>query len=98
MKNYKKLLLAGFAVVPLTLSSWTSEEPNTQYQNIENQNSKSSNEIIGTTDVQNVIIVKTKTSKLDRTDYGLNPDKIVTTDRTLDPTITSFDEIVKVYQ
>jgi len=97
MKNHRKLLLAGVAIVPLALSSWTSEDPVSKIRTIENQNSISSIDKIGATDV--VVDVSEKNKKnviafIDKTDA---PSKVVTTTKTLEPT-TSIESIVKAYQ
>ncbi|RXM39380.1 hypothetical protein BOQ62_11945 [Chryseobacterium sp. CH21] len=65
MNNYKKLLLAGLAIVPLALSSWTSEEPSTQFGNKEAKLG-STVEIIGNTAVSSSVTVNTKKKVLSK--------------------------------
>ena len=59
MNNYKKLLLAGLAIVPLALSSWTSEDNSLTYGKA-NTNDFSSIEVIGGSAVSSSVTVNTK--------------------------------------
>ncbi|MEN4759511.1 hypothetical protein ABEG63_04150 [Chryseobacterium sp. C39-AII1] len=98
MKNYRKLLFAAFGIIPLALSSWTSEDPIKQYQVIDNQSKVSSVGTIGTSDYQSEIIVQSKKDVLvlvDRYDYV---DKVVITTKILEPTTSSVEDIIKTYQ
>ncbi|MFP3590490.1 hypothetical protein [Chryseobacterium sp. SIMBA_038] len=64
MQNYKKLLLAGLAIVPLALSSWTSsEDPTAKMQNIKDYPYSmltSKQEEMGAGFLQSIFTVKSK--------------------------------------
>ncbi len=99
MKNYKKLLLAGFAVVPLALSSWTSEELGNELKSIEkNQSTTVSDiEIIGTGIVKTDKVIRgPKGATIKNIKDDLNT-KVVFPD-TPTPTNPSFEDIVKTYK
>ncbi len=59
MKNYKKLLFAGLAIVPLALSSWTSEDQSLNYGS-GNASTISTIEVIGEAAVSSSVVVKEK--------------------------------------
>jgi len=59
MNDYKKLLFAGLAIVPLALSSWTSEDQTVNYGS-RDAASVSTIEIIGESAVSSSVTVKTK--------------------------------------
>ncbi|WP_312392150.1 hypothetical protein [Chryseobacterium sp.] len=53
MKNYKRLLLAGLAIVPLALSSWASAEPpDKDYKKTTDYSTEITKDNIGTSSVQ----------------------------------------------
>jgi len=99
MKNNKKLLLAGFAIVPLALSSWTSEESGNELKNIEYDQTAtvSDIEIIGagviTTDK---VIRGPKGATIKKVKDHIDT-KLVTVD-TPAPTEPTIDDIVKIYK
>ncbi|MFP3590495.1 hypothetical protein [Chryseobacterium sp. SIMBA_038] len=97
MKNHRKLLLAGFAIVPLALSSWTSEEPKMNYQNTDDHSQLSSIERIGTFDTQEDNVVQSKKNAVKLNNSDITIDKAIATTRTLEPQ-TSFEDILKDYQ
>jgi len=102
MKNHRKLLLAGFAIVPLALSSWTSDETENDPATIIHQesNTGSTMENIGVTVLGKVS--KLNTSKpgpsLSRLDIETVETKIVLPDDTITPTILSIEDIIKNYK
>ncbi|MFP3590496.1 hypothetical protein [Chryseobacterium sp. SIMBA_038] len=102
MKNNKKLLLAGFAIVPLALSSWTSDGSKNDLANTTHQ--ENSNTYI-TEDMGTVIVGKltrVNTDKpgpsMSRLDIETVKTKIVFSDDTLTPSNPSFEDIVKTYK
>ncbi len=102
MRHYKKLLLAGLAIVPLALSSWNSKTSGPDYRNTEKQQTFSHNETIGDTDV---VVVQSKTTRknifsvTDHFDLGPSQQKIVITTTILEPSSSlSIEDIVKTYQ
>ncbi|WP_129039677.1 hypothetical protein [Chryseobacterium sp. CH21] len=102
MKQQKKLLLAGLAIVPLALSSWNSNTSESDFRNSEKQQTFSQNETIGEA---NVVVVQSKVNKktmldvTDKFDLGPSQEKVVITTKTLDPSnALSIEDIVKTYQ
>jgi hypothetical protein len=99
MKNYRKLLLAASAIAPLALSSWTSEDPDANYKNIESQNIKSSIGDIGTATVsKNFVFSKKVTAQHDDAIVGprdIGASSKLATD--LEPSL-SFDDVLKNYK
>lgn len=102
MKQYKKLLLAGLAIVPLALSSWNSRTSGPDFRNAEKQQTFSQHETIGETNVivvQSSVNKKTVFSFTDKFDLGPSQEKVVITTKTLEPSNTlSIEDIVKTYQ
>lgn len=102
MKQYKKLLLAGLAIVPLALSSWNSRTSEPDFRNAENQQTFSQHETIGETNVvvvQSYVNKKTIFSVTDKFDLGPSQEKVVITTKTLEPSnALSIEDIVKTYQ
>ena len=97
MKNYKKLLFAGMAIVPLALSSWTSEGNSLNFENGD-VNQISSIEVIGGTAVSSSVTVKTKKKIISKetVETVSVAEKSVATGSI--ETELSFDKIVKDYQ
>ncbi|MEN4759512.1 MULTISPECIES: hypothetical protein [unclassified Chryseobacterium] len=102
MKNNKKLLLAGVAVVPLAISSWTSENTTSKIQNIDDHSKLSSVELIGTTDVMIDVSEKDKRSVVAFIDKTDAPSKVAVSSKTskpYDPDLSmSFETIVETYK
>ncbi|MCW3161647.1 hypothetical protein [Chryseobacterium oryctis] len=97
MKNYKKLLIAGLAIVPLALSSWTSEANSLNFENGD-VNQISSIEVIGGTAVSSSVTVNTKKKVLSKETVetvSVVSEKAISTSI---ETELSFDKIVKDYQ
>ncbi|MCW3161648.1 hypothetical protein [Chryseobacterium oryctis] len=96
MKNYKKLLFAGLAIVPLALSSWTSEGNSLNYGNGE-MNQVSSIQIIGDTAASSVVTSKTKKNVFDKSTVdqtNVVETKVATT---LEPVLT-FGKVLENYK
>ncbi|MCW3161643.1 hypothetical protein [Chryseobacterium oryctis] len=102
MKNYKKLLFAGLAIVPLALSSWSSTGNEPHLKNAEEQFQLPSNGVIGQLDFTNDVVIQSKTElsvMVDRIDLGPYQKKIVVTSVILEPSSTlSLDDIIKNHQ
>jgi hypothetical protein len=95
MKNYKKLLLAGLAIVPLALSSWASgDPPDTNYQKIGNYDTKTSVGTIGQADVSGEILITDKQRVTERQSLLRTGENLI---KTLEP-VPTIQEIVKKYQ
>ncbi|MFP3590488.1 hypothetical protein [Chryseobacterium sp. SIMBA_038] len=99
MQNYKKLLFAGLAIVPMALSSWTSTGNDIKYGNGD-QNQVASIDLIGDTAASSVVTSKTKkhvfsVSSIEQTNVAETKVAIVTTPT--NPTL-SFEDMVKNYK
>ncbi|MEN4759516.1 MULTISPECIES: hypothetical protein [unclassified Chryseobacterium] len=97
MNNYRKLLFAGLAIVPMALSSWTSNGQNANYENGDGAK-YSSIEIIGDTAASSVVTTKTKKNifskeTVETVDKVESKVAISAFDKTL-----SFDKIVNDYK
>ncbi|MFP3590489.1 hypothetical protein [Chryseobacterium sp. SIMBA_038] len=100
MQNYRKLLFAGLAIVPLALSSWTSTGNDTKYGNGDaGKLADSSIEIIGDTAVSSSVTVKTKKKVLSVStieEVSVAEKKAISVS-SIDTTL-SFNEIVNNYK
>ncbi len=97
MNNYKKLLFAGLAIVPLALSSWTSEGNSLDYGN-GNINEVSSVELAGGTAVSSSVTVNTKKKVLSKETVetvSVASQKAIST--SIDPVLT-FDKVLENYK
>ena len=97
MNNYKKLLFAGLAIVPLALSSWTSEDQTVNYGS-RDAASVSTIEIIGESAVSSSVTVKTKRKVLSKETVEtvcVASEKAISTSL---ETARSFNEILNDYK
>jgi len=97
MNNYKKLLLAGLAIVPLALSSWTSEDNSLTYGKA-NTNDFSSIEVIGGSAVSSSVTVNTKRKVLSKETVetvSVASEKAIST--SIDPVLT-LNKVVENYK
>ncbi|MFP3590487.1 hypothetical protein [Chryseobacterium sp. SIMBA_038] len=99
MQNYRKLLFAGLAIVPLALSSWTSTGNDTKYGNGDaSKLADSSIEIIGDTAVSSSVTVSTKKKVFAKETIDTKDvvsEKAIST--SLGKTI-SFDDVIQNYK
>ncbi|WP_312392148.1 hypothetical protein [Chryseobacterium sp.] len=97
MNNYRKLLFAGLAIVPMALSSWTSNGQNANYENGDGAK-YSSIEIIGTVAASSTINVDTKKKVFCKETV----DKLSTVQKTVATgsieTTLSFDQVINDYK
>ncbi len=97
MKNYKKLLFAGLAIVPLALSSWTSEDQSLNYGS-GNASTISTIEVIGEAAVSSTVTVKTKKKVISKETVetvSVASEKAISTSL---ETARSFNEILNDYK
>ncbi|MEN4759517.1 hypothetical protein ABEG63_04180 [Chryseobacterium sp. C39-AII1] len=96
MNNYRKLLFAGLAIVPMALSSWTSNDQNVNFQN--GDGSKVATvELIGDTAASSVVTSKTKKTVFEKSsiqETNVVETKVATS---LDPILT-FDRVLESYK
>ncbi|MFP3590486.1 hypothetical protein [Chryseobacterium sp. SIMBA_038] len=96
MQNYRKLLFAGLAIVPMALSSWTSTGNDTKYGNGD-QNQVSTINLIGDTAASSVVTSKTKKHVFEKSsiqETNVVETKVATS---LDPILT-FDKAIENYK
>ncbi|MEN4759515.1 MULTISPECIES: hypothetical protein [unclassified Chryseobacterium] len=99
MKNYKKLLFAGLAIVPMALSSWTSNDQNVNFQN--GDGSKLANEeLVGTVAATSSVTVKTQKKVISVStiqEVSVAEKTVATGSGSLEP-VLSLDKIVNDYK
>ncbi|WP_267406689.1 MULTISPECIES: hypothetical protein [unclassified Chryseobacterium] len=99
MKNYKKLLFAGLAIVPMALSSWTSNDQNINFQN--GDGSKLANEeLVGTVAATSSVTVKTQKKVISVStiqEVSVAEKTVATGSGSLEP-VLSLDKIVNDYK
>ncbi|MEN4759514.1 MULTISPECIES: hypothetical protein [unclassified Chryseobacterium] len=101
MRNYKKLLLAGLAIVPLALSSWTSEDPTKNIRNLQDYPTSQLKEMdqqVGAGFLQSIFTVKSKKTVINVSNMEtveVAESKVTTT---IENPGFSLDKLVKDYQ
>ncbi len=96
MQNYKKLLFAGLAIVPLALSSWTSNDQNASFEN-GNGTNYSSIERLGDTAASSTVTVKTEKTVFSVSSVKESEKVSTKVAVSLEPILT-FDKVINSYK